>query len=253
MPRLLELFSGTGSVGKSFRDKGWEVTSVDLDPKSGAMIITDVAAWDYKVYEPGYFHCIWASPPCTHYSIARTTAKTPRDLEGSDRLVQIVRDIIDYHKPLGGFFMENPQTGLLKNRFVVNDLSFHDTSYCKYGYLYKKATRIWHNCRNFKPRKACCAQSPCNVMDEFARHPQTAQRGPGRIHGELKVADKCSLHQLYSMPKELCDEIAEAATHEFSSYSATVTNTPHTPPTAMSSRPRIRKTTMTTTTTTTTI
>ena len=33
---LLELFSGTGSVGRVFREAGWDVTSVDLDPKAGA-------------------------------------------------------------------------------------------------------------------------------------------------------------------------------------------------------------------------
>jgi site-specific DNA-cytosine methylase len=104
MPRLLELFSGTGSIGNSFRNKGWDVISVDMNPKSDATIITDVETWDFARFEPGYFQCVWASPPCTHYSIARTTAKTPRDLEGSDRLVQRVLDIIGYHKPQGGFF-----------------------------------------------------------------------------------------------------------------------------------------------------
>jgi hypothetical protein len=40
----------------------------------------------------------------------------------------------------------------------------------------------------------------------------TAQRGPGRAGGLLKVDDKCSLNELYSIPPALCKEIAEAAT-----------------------------------------
>ncbi len=130
MPHLLELFSGTGSVGRAFRAIGWETTSVDMDPKSGATIITDIGSWDYKAFAPGYFDCVWASPPCTHYSRARTTALTPRDLEGSDRLVERVLEIIKYHKP-GTFFIENPQSGLLKSRDVVRGLSFSETSHGK--------------------------------------------------------------------------------------------------------------------------
>ena len=203
MRRLLELFSGTGSIGKSFREKGWEVTSVDIDPKSDADIVADVATWCFRVHDPGYFDCIWASPPCTHYSRARTTAKTPRDLEGSDRLVQRVLDIAEYHKPRGGHFIENPQTGLLKDRMVVNSLAFHDTSYCRYGFPYRKATRIWHNNFHFEPRPMCCTRAPCEVMQELGHHTQTAQRGPGKLSGEARAGDRCGLAQLYSMPKEL--------------------------------------------------
>ena len=94
MPRLLELFSGTGSVGKAF--KGWEITSLDLDKKSKATITADVLQWDYTTFSPGHFDCIWASPPCTQYSIARTTAKTPRNLALADALVQRTLDIISF-------------------------------------------------------------------------------------------------------------------------------------------------------------
>jgi hypothetical protein len=200
MPRLLELFSGTGSVGRAFIEKGWEVVSVDLDPKANSTITANILTWDYKIEEPGYFDSIWASPPCTNYSIARTTAKTPRDLDGSDRLVQRVLDIIEFFEP-SSYFMENPQTGLMKTRSVVAGIPFKDISYCKYGYAYKKATRIWTNCK----------LSPCSFFAEFGNHSKSAQRGPGKLKGILKSRDKCSLNELYSMPSDLCKEIAIAA------------------------------------------
>ena len=42
MPHLLELFSGTGSVGRAFRERGWQVTSVDLERKFNPTICCDV-------------------------------------------------------------------------------------------------------------------------------------------------------------------------------------------------------------------
>ena len=46
-PRLLELFSGTGSVGRAFTALGWDVVSVDLDPRANATYCCDIAEWDY--------------------------------------------------------------------------------------------------------------------------------------------------------------------------------------------------------------
>ena len=70
--RLLELFAGTGSIGKVFRAGGVQVTSLDItgDPDIKESILT----WDYKSFPPGTFQVIWASPPCTMFSRARTTA-----------------------------------------------------------------------------------------------------------------------------------------------------------------------------------
>ena len=46
--KLLELFSGTGSVGNVAKTLGWEVVSLDL---KNADINEDILEWDYKKYE----------------------------------------------------------------------------------------------------------------------------------------------------------------------------------------------------------
>ena len=81
--RILELFSGTGSVGKAFKAHGWEVVSLDITDQGGytPTHMVDIMSWGFmEAYPSRYFEVVWASPPCEHYSIARTTALTPRNL-----------------------------------------------------------------------------------------------------------------------------------------------------------------------------
>ena len=69
--RLLELFRGTGSVGKVAKDMGYDVISVDRDMKATHQC--DIMQWDYQAAFPqDYFQFVWASPDCTMFSIART-------------------------------------------------------------------------------------------------------------------------------------------------------------------------------------
>ena len=98
--RLLELFSGTGSIGRAFEARGWEVISLDILP--GATITSNILDWDYNKYPPGHFDFVWGSPPCTEYSMARTRANRPRDLDGADALVRKTLEIIEYFaRPYG--------------------------------------------------------------------------------------------------------------------------------------------------------
>ena len=87
--RSLELFCGTKSIGRAFESQGFEVVSLDRDPTFEPTICCDILLWDHTAYPPGYFDVIWASPDCTQSSIARSNAKTPRNLEYADSLVQI--------------------------------------------------------------------------------------------------------------------------------------------------------------------
>ena len=59
--RLLELFSGAGSMGRAFRDLGWEVISLDITP-GRQTIRADIPSWDYSTVPTGYVDAIHASP-----------------------------------------------------------------------------------------------------------------------------------------------------------------------------------------------
>ena len=72
MVRVLELFSGTGSIQKVCVERGWDVVSLDRDLK--ADIKEDIMTWDYKKdYKPGDFDIITASPVCLWWSKLRNT------------------------------------------------------------------------------------------------------------------------------------------------------------------------------------
>ena len=213
MPRCLELFAGTGSIGRAFGERGWEVVSLDIDPKSTPTICGDILKWDYeKAYPKGYFDFVWGSPLCTYYSIARSTKKsTEEELTYADSLVQKTWDIIKYFGSHWGF--ENPATGRLKTRpFMLElDLPYQDVTYCKYnGPRYRKQTRIWNSLgSHWSPAPICCKGSRCEHFENNV-HPATAQRGPCYKKGS-KTPEGCHRQsQLYHIPAALCSEIARA-------------------------------------------
>ena len=61
--------------------------TLDIDPKCEPDICQDIMTWEYTDFGLDDPDVIWCSPPCTMYSIARSKAKTPRDLEGADFIV----------------------------------------------------------------------------------------------------------------------------------------------------------------------
>ena len=201
--RVLELFSGSGSIGNAFSQKGWDVVSLDSDVKTDATIKEDILLWDHTVFQPGYFDVIWASPCCAQYSCARRGAKIPRSLDLADSLVKRSLELITYFQPQV-WFVENPATGLLKSRPFMEGLPWTDVDYCSYStWGYRKRTRLWTN-SGFVGR-LCGGLGTCPNM-EGRRRKTTAQQGRNRtsdgLHGHHH-----STKQLYRLPEDLCSEI----------------------------------------------
>jgi len=207
------LFCGTKSMGKAFEASGWEVISVDIEPQFDPTIVADLRTWDPTCFPPKYFAAVHASPPCTEYSCARTTAKKPRDLEGSDALVQRTLMIMDYLQPLI-WIMENPWTGMLRKRPFMEFLEprMQIVSYCKYGCPYRKHTSIWSNLNNYlTPRPKCRLSNPCDRIVD-GKHPASAQQGPSRQRdGTRTLNDAFSVQELYAFPPDLANELAKAS------------------------------------------
>lgn len=186
--RLLELFSGTHSIGKVADKMGYEIVSLDRDLveccpfsdyKSKKHIQEDIMKWDYKKdYKEGDFDIITASPVCLYWSRLRycwigrkapsihpTETITKKHIEDDikkygEPMVDKIFEIIEYFKPRY-WWIENPQAGKMKE--YINDKDFYDVDYCKYSdWGYKKRTRFWTNIKGFKP-KIC--KNDCDNME----------------------------------------------------------------------------------------
>ena len=198
--KLLELFSGTGSVGTVAKDMGWTVVSLDL---KGADINCDILQWKYKKYPVKYFDFVWASPPCIEYSIAKTVGT--RKIDEANAIVLKTLEIINYFNPRV-FIIENPQSGLLKKQEFMKGLPYFDIDYCKYGFNHRKRTRLWTNLDTWTPRP----KKDCDSMDGN-RHKETAQRAPsGKKENWKEGYTLFKQKDLYRIPQALVEEIMTA-------------------------------------------
>ena len=178
--KLLELFSGTHSIGKVAQNYGFEIISLDRDLnencpftnyKSNNHIKEDIMKWDYKVYPKGYFDIITASPVCLWWSKLRdswlgrksntirpcgkiiTKEDIQEDIDKFGKpMVDKVIEIIKYFDPKF-YWIENPTTGKM-GKYIEETHpkynNFYDVDYCKYSnYGYRKRTRLFTNIKGF--------------------------------------------------------------------------------------------------------
>ena len=224
---LIELFSGSSSVARAAKatlPSNWnfKVHSVDIHPHYNPTTTTDILKWDYQPAIQQFLasarpnDVIWvhASPPCTEFSKAKTTA--PRDLPLADSLVKRTLRIIKYAKKLAEnrqpfyWSLENP-VGLLRSRpYMQRLLPYRNTtSYCKWGKPFRKDTDIWTNVPDLD-MPLCRKGTYCPEKEARGHHSTTAQSGPSSS-GSREVAGSGAGENVYPLPKRLTSFIIRSA------------------------------------------
>ena len=133
MPKIiLDLCGGTGAWSKPYKDAGYDVRVITWPE------------FDVMTYAPPEnVYGILAAPPCTMFSMARTVAKTPRDMEGALKTVKACLEIIakcQYGgKRLQFWALENPKARL---RWFLGKPPLTMNPY-DYGDRVRKPTDIW--------------------------------------------------------------------------------------------------------------
>lgn len=206
--KLLELFAGTRSVGKEAEKLGFEVFSSDIEPFKNIDYVVDILNFDASrlPFKPTV---IWASVPCTTYSILSVMhhrdghkAKTDAARLG-DKIVIKTLEIIKELKPKY-WYIENPRAMLRKMPFMQG-LPRATVWYCQYGDNRAKPTDIWSNnlYSLFKPDgwqpKPVCHNGNVNCHHDASPRGSTT----GGVQGQSGNKTRSVI------PRELCLEIMQ--------------------------------------------
>ena len=202
---VLELFAGSRSIGKVAESLGFNVFSSDINNFDGIDYVVDILEFETNKV-PFQPDVLWASPPCTTYSISAISHHRPYNKPfsdfaiKSDLIVQKTLSIIKELKPKK-WYIENPRGLLRKQKFMIG-LPRTTIWYCKYGDKRAKPTDIWtNNLRSLLNPKGWQPRPECFNGNKNCHH-ESAPRGSKTGTQGLK-----NNYERSKIPQELCQEI----------------------------------------------
>lgn len=220
--KVLELFCGTKSFSKIAKERGHEVFTADIDAQFNPNICKDILELSSqeildKFGQPDF---IWASPPCTTFSVASISRywddgkpKNEKALKG----IEIVKKTIQLIRELNPKFwvIENPR-GMLRKQDFMQSLNRNTVTYCQYGHHTQKPTDLWNNISSWKPRPMCKPNADCH--DHQPRTYKSKLKA-GVLH--LGTQGRKSNYEKIRnpifraiVPRDLCLEIIKAVENE---------------------------------------
>ena len=207
---IFDFFSGTGSATKAFTDAGdtvihFEINrSLPADDRSDLLMVTGQELVE-KYGRPDF---IWASPPCTSFSVASVANHWMR--EGDEyvpisesasygrllamRTVQLMYEI----DPKLGFAIENPR-GLMRKMPFMQDLERFTIHYCQYGDNRQKPTDIWGVIPNWIPRPVCSPGASCHEPAPRGSHGGTQRLNGAKERSELPEGISIDIREALEM------------------------------------------------------
>jgi site-specific DNA-cytosine methylase len=209
--KVLELFAGSRSVGKIAEELGHEVFSVDIKPFDGIDLAKDIEFLQPEdiPFKPDF---IWASPPCTTFSVAAIShhrdGQKPKTefAKKSDSLVMSVLRLIGTYNC--DYFIENPR-GMLRKMVYMTGIPRTTVTYCSYGDMRMKPTDIWSNNiysifnqDGWLPRPMCYNG---NIKCHHEAAPRGSKTGTQGLKGNYERS---------KIPEELCREILNVYGHK---------------------------------------
>ena len=201
--KVLELFAGSRSVGKVAELRGHDVYSSDITDFGGIDYVCDILEFDVTTL-PFAPDVIWASPPCTGFSVAAIghhwtggkgayipkTETARLGIQLLDKTLQIIEEL----KPQF-WFIENPR-GLMRKMPQLEGVQRHTVTYCQYGDSRMKPTDIWTNNTTWKPRPMCKNGAPCH--EAAPRGSRTGTQGLKNNYERSKIPPALCLEILQS-------------------------------------------------------